>query len=49
MFSNYFYREIFKRCFIKALETLRHVCKKTSVPPLLVLTKILYSKLDQLT
>ena len=31
MFSNYFYREVFKRC-LKALETLRYVCKKTSVP-----------------
>ena len=32
MFSNYyFHREVFKRC-LKALETLRYVCKKTSVP-----------------
>lgn len=33
MFNNYyFYREVFKRC-LKALETLRYFCKKTSVPP----------------
>ena len=33
MFNNYyFHREVFKRC-LKALETLRYVCKKTSVPP----------------
>lgn len=34
MYNNYyFYREVFKHC-LKALETLRYVCKKTSVPPL---------------